>query len=197
MIISIIGDCDTRPVLYTLMKVCQSLGDVLVVTSNNRLLRLSDTRDSFGHYQNTMIGYTVEGIDNFWEECVYDVSDFSYVIIDNMITASADLVLYCQGLLESEEEKDNLEYIDDYIPINMFAKGILSANTIFMMEEFESYKDMCPIGQKLADLVCGAISSSFGMSKESLVKLATVPTSTHPKVLPKTKKPKAGFGRRG
>ena len=73
MIINIIGNCDKRPVLYTVMKICQTLGDVLVITNNARLLRLSDTWDSFGHYQNTMIAYTQEGIDDF-------LDDFAYLI---------------------------------------------------------------------------------------------------------------------
>lgn len=194
MTISVIGDCDTRPVLYTLMKICQTLGDVLMVTSNNRLLRLSDTRDSFGHYQNTMIGYTTEGIDNFWEDCIYDLSDFEYIIVDNMITAEAGIVIYCRGLLESEEEKDNLEYIEDYSTIDLYAGSLVDKTTLFNCEEFEAYKDMCPINAKLADKVAGILAQPFNMSKDSLVKIATVPTSTHPKALPKQKKPKGKFG---
>lgn len=196
MTISVIGDCDTRPVIYTLMKICQSLGDVLMVTSNNRLLRLSDTRDSFGHYQNTMIGYTTDGIDNFWEDCIYDLSDFEYIIIDNMITAEAGVVIYCRGLLESEEEKDNLEYIETYTTIDLYAGDLAGKQTLFNCEEFEAYKDMCPINPKLAEKVAAALAEPFGMRKDSLVKIATVPTSTHPKALPQQKKAKVGFKKR-
>ena len=46
MVINIIGDCDKRPVLYTVMKICQTLGDVLLVSSSSRLMRLSDTNAS-------------------------------------------------------------------------------------------------------------------------------------------------------
>lgn len=199
MIITVIGDCDTRPVLYTLMKICQSLGDVLLVTSNNRMMRLSDTRDNFGHYQNTMIGLTLGGIDDFWQDCIYDVNDFNYVIIDNLIAAEADLVIYCRGLIESEEEKSNLEFTDDYVTIDLFTGTLTDKSTLFNCEEFEACRDMCPINSKLAAKVCKEIAEYFNMSADNLLKIATVPTSTHPKAVPAKKKSKSKklFGKGG
>ena len=97
MVINIIGDCDKRPVLYTVMKICQTLGDVLLVSSSSRLMRLSDTNASYGHYQNTMVTVTQEGIDDFFDNFEYDLADFEFVIIDNIISA-VHHVLYL-GLL--------------------------------------------------------------------------------------------------
>ena len=40
MILSVIGDTDKRPIMYTLLKVCQYLGDVLLVTNDRHYARL-------------------------------------------------------------------------------------------------------------------------------------------------------------
>ena len=71
MIVNIIGECDKRPVLYTCMKILQNIGDVLLISNSSRLMRLSDTRDIGGHYQNTMIAVTMDGIDDFFDDFKY------------------------------------------------------------------------------------------------------------------------------
>lgn len=187
MIINLIGDCDDRPVLYTIMKMCQSLGDVLLVTGDARLVRLSDTGESMGHYQNCMIGITYEGIDEFWEEMPYDVSDFEYVIVDNIIDGNADVVIYTKGLLESEAEHDNLEYIDDYTTIELFTGGYLDSKTLYRLEEFEAYKTMCPISQKLAQKLAKVLAEPMKTPEKTLLNAALKQTSYHPSKLADTK----------
>lgn len=153
MIINIIGNCDKRPVLYTVMKICQTLGDVLVITNNARLLRLSDTRDSFGHYQNTMIAYTQEGIDDFLDDFNYDFNDFEYTIVDNIVLAEANLTIYVEGLLKDESEMDLLEYIESYQTIELYKGNLLGPKTLRNLECFEAFANMQPISAKLAERV--------------------------------------------
>lgn len=200
MIINIIGDCDKRPVLFTVMKICQALGDVLLITSSSRLLRLSDTGESLGHYQNTMIGVTFDGIDDFWENFTYDSTDFEYTIIDNIISADSDVIIYVRGMIESEAEKDNLEYIEKYSTIDLYAGGkLVDSKTLLNCEEFEAYRDMCPINPKLSKLVADILAPAINTSSKHLEDLANVPTSTHPKSLPSTqpKKKSLGFLQKG
>lgn len=193
MMISIIGDCDNRPVLYTLLKMCQTLGDVLLVTGNRRLLRMTDTKESGGHLQNCMIGYAQYGIDDFFESFEYIQSDFNYIIVDNLIAAEADCVIYARGLKESEDEQMQLEYIDDYITIDMFKKELSDNKTLFKCEEFEAYGDMCTINKKLATVVAKAVSKAFNISDQKLTEIATAePTNTYVSVLPSTQ-PKKGL----
>lgn len=200
MTINIIGDCDKRPVLYTVMKICQALGDVLLVTSSSRLSRLSDTGESLGHYQNTMIGITYEGIDVFWENFTYDVHDFEYTIIDNIVSADADVVIYVKGMVQSESEKDNLEYIEKYHTIDLYSSEKLVDNhTLRNCEEFEAYRDMCPISPKLASKVSAILAPALNTQAKNLEQLANVPTSTHPKSVPsmEPKKSVSSMLRRG
>ena len=44
MILSVIGDTDKRPIMYTLLKVCQYLGDVLLVTNDMDVVAKNCTR---------------------------------------------------------------------------------------------------------------------------------------------------------
>lgn len=200
MVINLIGDCDKRPVLYTLMKICQGLGDVLMVTSSSRLIRLSDTKETYGHYQNTMIAVTQEGIDDFFSEFMYHIGDFDFTIIDNIISAEADFVIYVKGMVESEEEKDNLEYIENYETIQLFNGKYINDKTLLRCEEFEACKTMCPINNKLAETIAIMLAKQLNVDPKNLVKIALEPTSTHMSALPKDnvqKGSKFGFGKRG
>lgn len=188
MVINIIGDCDKRPVLYTVMKICQSLGDVLLITSSSRLARLSDTGDTGGHYQNTMIGVTYDGIDEFWEDFTYDVSDFNFTIIDNIISADADLVIYVKGMTVSEAEEDNLEYVENYSTIELYKGGFLDKNTPFRCEEFEAYRDMCTISPKLSATVAKIMAPLLNTTAKHLEDLANAATSSYPKSVPSMSK---------
>lgn len=189
MIINIIGDCDKRPVLFTVMKICQTLGDVLLLTSNTRLLRLSDTGASGGHYQNTMIVATSEGIDDFMEDFTYDFSDFNYVIVDNIITADADATIYVKGLLETDSIKDSLEYVDNYEVIELYKNKLTDGQTLLRCEEFEAFKTACPINANIAEIVSGILAKFTGKPAKNLLGIAMTSQSTY--------KPKSGIKLKG
>lgn len=172
MIINIIGNCDKRPVLYTVMKICQTLGDVLVITNNARLLRLSDTRDSFGHYQNTMIVYTQEGIDDFLDDFNYDFNDFEYTIVDNIVLAEANLTIYVEGLLKDESEMDLLEYIESYQTIELYKGNLLGPKTLRNLECFEAFANMQPISAKLAERVAVLLGEALDKDPKMLQEIA-------------------------
>lgn len=176
MIINIIGDCDKRPVLYTVMKICQTLGDVLVVTNSSRLVRLSDTRESYGHYQNTMIAITNEdGIDEFFANFDYDLDDFENVIVDNIPLAEAELTIYVEGLAQSEIEEDLLAYIDNYKTIKLYKGNLIDAKTLRNCEEFEAFRTMCPIGSKIANKVAVVLAEAYNKPVNVFEKIAMQP----------------------
>lgn len=188
MVINIIGDCDKRPVLYTVMKICQTLGDVLLVTTSSRLIRLSDTGSSCGHYQNTMIAVTSEGIDDFWDEFTYTAADFNFVIVDNIITADSDCTIYVQGLVQSPLEQEYLEYLEDYEVIELYKGKLTDGNTLLRCEEFEALKTLCPINSKIATKVGSILAKYLRVDAKKLVTIATEQTSTHLAKPPAVKK---------
>lgn len=172
MVINIIGDCDKRAVLYTVMKIAQTLGDVLVVTSSSRLCKLSDTRESGGHYQNTMICVTDQGIDDFFADFGYALEDFEFVIIDNIVSAEADVYLYVEGMAMSDFDKDLLEFIEDYVTIPLYKGKLLDANAVYKMDQFEALHDMCPISKQVAIKVSQVLAKPLGTTSDNLLKIA-------------------------
>ena len=172
MIINLIGECDKRPVLYTLMKICQDLGDVLLVTSSSRLLRLSDTRESGGHYQNVMIHFTQDGIDDFFESISYDSSSFECIIVDNIITASADLTIYVKSYIPSAREKDMIEYLEDYVEIDLYRGNYISNKVYLNLEKFESLSNMEPISGPIAEKLATTLAPMLKVSPKNIKNIA-------------------------
>ncbi|MCM1215111.1 MAG: hypothetical protein NC548_11395 [Lachnospiraceae bacterium] len=172
MVINVIGDCDKRPVLYTMMKICQTLGDVLFVTDNTSMLRLSDTRENYGHYQNTMIAITQEGIDDFFENFAYALEDFEYMIVDNIPIAEADLVVYVEGMVQSQNELDILEYVEEYKTIPLYKGSLVSGSTLRNLEIFEAFRDMHPIGDKVGEAVAKLLSDALGKDPKMIKEIA-------------------------
>lgn len=175
MIVSIIGDCDRRPVLYTVIKILQTIGDTLVISTDNRILRLSDTREDMGHYQNTMIAFAPEGIDDFLEEFTYSFTDFSNVIIDGMTSDEADQTIYVKGLMPSEEEEALLEYLEGYATIKLYEGKAATSAAFLNCEKFEAYRQMTPINATIGAEVAEALSKVAGTSATNLSKMAAAP----------------------
>ena len=172
MIVNLVGECDKRPIIYTLMKVFQSLGDVLLLTSDHRLLRLSDTRENEGHYQNVMIAYTTDGVDDFLEDFSYDLTDFTHVIIDNLVAGQADVTIYCHGLIDSEQEKDAVEYVEDVQHIDLYKGKGVQGITMYNCERFEVMRNMPPIHNTCAMDVARIMHGPLNTSEANITKIA-------------------------
>lgn len=173
MIINVVGECDNRPVIYTLMKILQTIGDTLLVSNNSRLIRLSDTRENFGHYQNCMIAITQESFDDFLEEFPYGIADFTNIILDNLQSADADLTIYVKGIIQSEDEQTALEYIDEYLTIELFDPKFTGGQTLLNCERFEALANMMPINPSVATKVANAMAQPLNTAAENLIKIAT------------------------
>lgn len=172
MIINIIGECDKRPVTYCVMKILQALGDVLFITTSSRLVRLSDTGESGGHYQNTMIGVTTDGIDDFFSEFNYTRNDFNNIIVDNVVEAEANLTIYVEGMQMSENENYYLSLLDNYKTIRLYKGKLIDGTTAYRLEQFEALRDMTPMNAKVIKAVAAALSESLGMPAARLESIA-------------------------
>lgn len=173
MIINIIGDCDKRPVTYCAMKILQELGDVLLITTSSRLVRLSDTGESGGHYQDTMIGVTTDGIDDFFSEFNYNRNDFYNIIVDNVIEAEANLTIFVEGMATSETEEYYLSLLGNYKTIRLYKGKLLDNTTAYRLEQFEALRDMTPMNAKVIKAVAAAMSESLGIPAQKLEAIAS------------------------
>lgn len=186
MIINIVSVCDSRPVIYTFLKLCQTLGDVLFVSNNKARLRLADTGETGGHYQNTMIAIAEDSLDEFIEDFPYRLDDFDYIITENLPYAMADLTVLVEGCQPlSEEDLDDLVgYFEDYKVISLFKHGMLPAKTFQTIEWFEASRNMPPIGEGIANSVANILAPLLNFSAKNL---ASIAMSEKPGVVPKKK----------
>lgn len=115
MQLGLYGDTDKRPLVYALFKLLQNYGDILFISKNKQYLRLSDTRDSGGYYQNIMIVATELSYDEIWETIGHNADDFKHVIYDmdsDNIPDDLDHTIVCRTMVKADGEDASLEWID-------------------------------------------------------------------------------------
>lgn len=176
MVISIIGYTDRRPVLYTLMKLCQKLGDTAVVTDDRHLARLI-VGEELPYYQNTLVNVTDESIDEWLDTTEYNVEDFEYIIADGKLAANADAVIFCVGCVKTEDEQDEVEYLDEYISIGM-CNAAKEKNrfkwtpaTFENLERFEGVKQMVEIDSNLTRILATELAPKFNLTADQFRKV--------------------------
>lgn len=182
MVISVIGETDVRPFIYTLMKICQGLGDVLVVTNDRRYMRFieyeGERSDEFvsGHFQNTTIIITDGTPDEAQVAVGYDSDDYEFIIYVNKLDADSDLMLYVQGMEMSEWEEEVLEYLEegtDYQIIHFgFGKNKIPMTSKMFMncEVMESKKVLIQIDPNVTKVLCGIMSKELNIPANTLAK---------------------------
>ena len=168
MVISVVGETDTRPLLYTLMKLCQGLGDVLVVSTSSRIQILSDTRESGGFYQNCMIAYTDDGLDIFLKDFGYTLKDFNFILLDNITAGEADITFHVSGLNPSDDELELLSYLENVVEFEQYSSKNL--NGVFLnLEKFEGYKMMNQINPAISSFVATKLGPLLKLDPKNLV----------------------------
>ena len=90
MQISIVGECDKRPFIYTLLDVCQYLGDVLFVTPDRSYEHFMEDKEKvgdiiLGDFQNITIAISDHTPDDFLRSSGYDNESFDFIIYDNQV----------------------------------------------------------------------------------------------------------------
>lgn len=173
MVINILGECDKRPVIYTLLKVLQEFGDVLYLSNNTGALRLSDTRQSFGHYQNVMVAVTDDNYDDFFQDAPYGLDDFENVIIEGLDCEDPDMTIFVEGMRISDFESQMLDMVEEYKTIKLYKNKLYSSMTAKRVEEFEAFADMVPMPSSVVSEVVKVITPLNIAPQKSLLKIAT------------------------
>lgn len=181
MVISVIGETDKRPFMYTLLMICQYMGDVLLVSDDRHYKRLieepeEDVEIYAGHFQNTFIVVTDKTPDEASQSVGYESDDYEFVIYDNLIDVTSDLIIYVTGDSMSEWEKEQLDYLEegDYVTIGLgFGKKNMVAYSTAMfknVELVESRKTYLPIDSKLSAMVAKVLAPHIGIPEKTMLK---------------------------
>lgn len=182
MIVSVIGETEKRPILYTLLKVFQHLGDVLIISNDRHLGRLIETEDSdtgevrAGHFQNTFIVITDKTPDEAKAEVGYEEDDYEFIIYDNKLEVESSLILHVTGSAVSSAEEDTFSYLDknDYVTIALgFGKGNIpyTANMFKNCELVEGKKTLLQIDPNVTSRLVKLLSPLLNTDVKTLTKV--------------------------
>lgn len=184
MTVSVIGETEKRPVLYTLLKIFQHLGDVLIVTNNRHLGRLIEEDDNdfgvvrAGHFQNTFIVITDKTPDEAMLEVGYESSDYEFIIYDDKLEVSSDLILHVTGCSVSSTEEDVFSYMDssDYVELPLgFGKGNIPYTTSMFKncELVEGKHTLLPIDANITSRLVKLLSPILNIDIKTLKKVVS------------------------
>ena len=179
MVISLVGSTDKRPVLYTLMKLFQKLGDCCVITPDQHLTRLTEDHSPYGHFQNIFVAVTTASQDEVFAEIGYTKQDFENFIFDctTEIPTFSDLVIYIGGAGEmTEDESLLLEMFGEYKTINLGFGEKNIPYTVDMwknVEMTEGYRILPPANPQIAQRLATFLTEPLSMPARDIVKVVT------------------------
>ncbi len=156
MIIVCNGFVDKRPIVYPLIKLLNTFGDVAVISQNKQLQRLIEDRTTSGYYNNTFILVSESTADEVFSEIEYKEDDFDHIIYDmyDAFPGNYDVFIHCRSYGVSEAEQEIIEYISGAVQCNFVYDGRKEMGCINIpvtmpllksVEEFEAEKLMIPI----------------------------------------------------
>lgn len=174
MIVSVYGQTEKRPVIYTLMKLLQHLGDVCLISDDRHFKRLVEDETNEGHYQNIFVTVTDSQPDEVFDEIEHNPSDFEHIIFDGSVPENADLVIFVTGMVITEAEQEFVEYLDNYKTIALgFGKNCIPY-TIQMfknLELIESKKMLREVDKKLTQQLATMLAEPLKMSASNICKV--------------------------
>ena len=178
MVISVVGRTDKRPVIYTLMKLFQALGDCCVLTHDRHLRRLiEDSGGDLGHFQNILIAVSDASPDEIFLEMGYRKIDFEYIIFDctDMIPDDSDLVIWVGGADGiTEDDETLLSMYPGYKECNLgFGKGSIpyTAEMFKACEEIEGFKHLALPSPQIASRLATFLTELLNMPVRDILKV--------------------------
>lgn len=173
MHIVIYGETDKRPVIYTLLKLLQSLGDVALITTDRHFKRLTDGLDT-GELEGIFISVGDYTPDDVFSALDMDVDDFEFVLYDGTIPEDHDSFIYVAGCNQSEEERDTLEYIDNPSTLSLgYGKNCIpySVNMFKNIEEIEGFKSLKEVDPNVTKQVASIMAPILNMPANTIRKV--------------------------
>ena len=177
MVIAVLGQTDKRPVIYTLMRLFQKLGDCALITNDRHLRRLIENGDAYGHFQNIFVAVTDATQDEIFADIGYSTQDFENFIFDciDQVPDFADMVIYVGGAGGiTEDEQTLLDMQSDYKTINLGFGDKCIPYTVDMfkaIETIEGLKHFMPINSQIASRLATFLTEPLNIPAKDIVKV--------------------------
>lgn len=181
MLISVIGECDKRPFIYSLLNACQFLGDVLFVTDDESYAQFIEEEEPIegciaGHFQDIFIVVTDMTPDDTSQVVGYDIDDYEFIIYENKLDTSGDLIIYITDGNMTEAEHEDLMYLsdEDYVTINYGGgkKKVIKPNKKYdqICDTIEERKILAPVLGPINDRILEILSRELEIPYKTLRK---------------------------
>jgi len=159
MQIGVFGYTDKRPVIYPLLKLLQSTGDVALFTNNRHYKRLLQPGETQGHLANIMVAVSDASPDEIFEVVGYTSDDFEHIVFDvqDTIPENLSLALHVKSFAPDEDEQSFLDALGPCTTVKMLYDRKKEKDAINVMplaplwkhaEEIESYRILPPSPSK-------------------------------------------------
>lgn len=173
MDIVLFGDTDKRPIIYTLLKLLQSLGDVALLSNDRHYKRLIGGMDA-GELESVFVAVGDYSPDDVFDELDIDKEDFEFVLYDGIVPSDYDVFMYIAGCNKSDSEEYILDCIDDYItvPLGFGDKCIQYTVKMFQsVEEIEGYGMLKEVDSTLTKRLAPILSPIVHMPTNNIRKV--------------------------
>ena len=186
MQITLIGQTDKRPVIYTLLKMMENMGDCCYITNDRKACRLMEEGPGMaGTYRDIDIFVLDTTADDMWTDIGYAPSDYEFIILDNLYNEMTDLIIYVKGAGDAEED---LEVLDVFglgkgkskskakQPSEEVHKTYNIPYSAGMMENIEYsefFKQLKPASQAALKVCAELLAGKVNVSAKNLGKVAT------------------------
>lgn len=174
--ISVFGQTDTRVCIYTLLRILQPMGDVLLFTTNPHYSRLLESGENHGYYQNIAISILSDLNADPWEGDSRSPNDYDYVVMDGFTSGDPALCIYMQGAGVEARDAYLFDAFDDMLVIKL-GKGRgnvrYTADTWELIELVEYYRKLVVPAPTILPILAKALSPMLHIPVKTIVKVAS------------------------
>ena len=183
MKIVIYGLTDTRPVVYTLLKMLQPMGNIVLHTENPHYKRLIENNLEIGDLENIFLVVSQDTLEEILELLEMDMEGFDYVLYDSIIPEEFDVLIHVCGVnisdYESSEVEDffsgeaegfsayklNLGFGDKHVPysLEMFTN----------IEKIEAFRSLMEVDRRLTKYLANIMQKHLNTPANTLGKVVS------------------------
>lgn len=174
MIITVLGNTDRTPIVYTLLRLISTYGETSLVTNDSKLLKLSDSKASGGYYLDTQIN-CVEEIDDY--DIYVESMFYTNFLYDGLVPFFSDILIYCSSTMMSKKEikalsKYNANHV---IPLELYSdkNNFFDQDLKDRLAKFVKERNYDCVSEPLCAYLAHHISKMLGTSEAFIFETLT------------------------
>lgn len=123
MIVAVRSEMDSRPFLYSMLRVLSTIGKVCLVSSNPIINRLIDDESDSGFRNITVYVDSDGAVDSVYEDYGIKVEDFDFIILDNMGAIEYDVLIVPIGEVVTDNFQEEIDLLKTDVNVRFVQYG--------------------------------------------------------------------------